>query len=93
MPLLYFIFACYGMTQILVYGTIFDRIRPKEGFFGKLLSCPLCTGFWVGIFNWFFLDVECGILTAACISSGTSYILCSVFTDYGINFISNKDNK
>ena len=91
MPLIYFILACYGMTQILVYGTIFDKIKPKEGFFGKLLSCPLCTGFWVGILNWFVFDVECGIFSAGCISSGTSYILCMLFNDFGLNIKANKE--
>ena len=43
--LLFFILACFGMTQILVYGEIFDKIRPKHQFF----HCPMCIGFWVGL--------------------------------------------
>jgi hypothetical protein len=31
MEVLCFILACYGLTQILIYGTIFDIIRPKQG--------------------------------------------------------------
>ncbi len=93
MDLIYFILACYGLTSILLYGSIFDKIRPTSGFFGKLFSCQMCLGFWSGVFNWFFIDIDWGIFTAACISSGTSYILCSIFTDYGINFIFNKEEK
>lgn len=44
--------ACIGMTQILVYGKIFEQIRPTQGWMGTLWSCPMCTGFWVGIFLW-----------------------------------------
>ena len=87
--ILYFILCCYGLTQLLVYGTIFDKIRPK----GKLWHCTMCMGFWVGgllfllnrwtslftfeyeIFNFFLLGF---------LSSGTSYILSTIFDDLGI---------
>ena len=49
MEFLYFVLAAYGLTQILVYGNIFNKVRPTEGWFGELLSCPMCTGFWVGV--------------------------------------------
>jgi len=42
MLLLVFILACYGLTNILTYGKIFDKIRPKEHFF----HCSMCVGFW-----------------------------------------------
>lgn len=90
MTLLYFMLACYGMTQIIVYGTIFDNVRPKEGKWGELFKCPMCMGFWVGIFNWFFFDVECGIIQAGCISSAVSYILCMLINDFGFNIKVNK---
>jgi hypothetical protein len=91
MELLYFILASWGLTQILIYGTIFDKVRPKEGFLGELLKCPMCTGFWVGILHWFFFDLECGILQAGFISSAISYVLCMLFTDFGINIKVNKE--
>ena len=53
MELLYFILAAYGMTFMLVYGSIFNRVRPKCGTYwglGKLFHCTLCMGFWVGVF-------------------------------------------
>jgi hypothetical protein len=46
-----FILICYGCTIILAYGKIFNRIRPKHSFF----HCPMCLGFWVGVFFGLFL--------------------------------------
>jgi hypothetical protein len=96
MELVYFILAAYGMTQLIVYGSIFNKIRPTKewlGGFGELFNCPMCMGFWVG----FFLCVispftslftfEPNFITPfllGCLSSGTSYIFCQVFDDEGI---------
>ena len=103
MFILLFILACFGLTQILVYATILDCIRPKQGLWGELFKCPMCMGFHVGwivgllssvstIINMEFNIIDLFLL--ACISSGTSYVLCSIFTDFGINFNINKqDNK
>jgi hypothetical protein len=61
--LLIFMIAAYGMTTILVYGSIFNGLRdnirnwgnnkyaPFNGvgkFISELISCILCTGTWVG---------------------------------------------
>lgn len=61
--LLIFMIAAYGMTTILVYGSIFNGMRdnirkwgndtyaPFNGlgkFISELISCMLCTGTWVG---------------------------------------------
>jgi hypothetical protein len=89
--LLYFILSAYGMTQILVYGSIFNKIRPSYHFF----HCPMCIGWWVGLFLWAInpftelFTFDYFILTGfllACLSSGTSYVLNMVFGDKGINF-------
>jgi len=63
--LLIFILAAYGMTTILVYGSIFNGLRDlihKWGnnelapfnflgsFLSGLISCMLCTSTWVGFF-------------------------------------------
>lgn len=80
MNLLIFILASYGMTMILVYGKIFDIIRPKHHFF----KCCLCVGFWVGIFNSFFINISCDMFVAGCISAGTSYLLSRLVNDDGI---------
>jgi hypothetical protein len=93
MELIYFILASWGLTQILIYGTIFDSIRPKQGFFGELFKCPMCLGFWVGLFNWFMFMVQFNFLAAGFISSATSYALCMLFNDFGLNIKINKENK
>ncbi len=80
MLLLVFILACYGLTNILTYGKIFDKIRPKEHFF----HCSMCVGFWVGMFNWFLVSPPFNLFVAGCISSGTSYILDKIICDEGI---------
>ena len=80
MDLLSFILACYGMTMILVYGKIFDAIRPSYHFF----KCPLCVGFWVGIFVWLFLPLQFNWFLAGCISAGTSYLLSRIADDDGL---------
>jgi hypothetical protein len=44
----------YGMTTILVYGSIFETARTwigkKSKFFGSLITCVMCTSTWVGFF-------------------------------------------
>ena len=94
MSLIYFILCAYGLTQLLIYGHIFDKIRPDKRFF----KCSMCMGFWVGVFlysingytdlfsfeyNWI------NPLLLGCLSSGTSYILDMVIGDKGIRYESN----
>jgi len=54
MELLIWILAAYGMSQILVFGGIFDTprdwIKKHSTFFGDLISCMMCTSTWVGFF-------------------------------------------
>ena len=93
MSLIYFILCAYGMTYILLYGSIFDKIRPKTGQLGKLFGCSLCTGFWVGVFLWsvnpftelFTYDYTLlnGLLLGS-LSAGTSYFLSSILNDFGL---------
>ena len=56
-------FMAYGMSTILVYGTIFEKprdwIKLNSKFFGALISCIMCTSTWVG----FFLSICLGGLT------------------------------
>ena len=99
----YFILICYGLTNILVYGSIFNCIRPKGGLWGELFKCPMCMGFHVGYIialllyasDLFSISINIiDMFMLACLSSGTSYVLCTLFTDFGINFNINKqDNK
>ena len=90
MNLIVFILVCFGLTQILAYGSIFDAIRPEHKFF----HCPRCLGFWVGIliFILFWLvgihmfpNPYLGAILFGFLSSGTSYILCQIVGDDGIN--------
>ena len=93
MDLVYFILIAYGLTQILVYGSIFDPIRPTAGKLGELFQCSMCLGFWVGIFLYglsFYTELftfELNLVNPfllGCLSSGTSYILSQLFDDEGI---------
>ena len=97
MDLVCFILASWGMTQILVYGTIFEKqrnlIMEKSDWFGTLIHCPMCMGFWVGVFlfgiNGFteLFNFEYNIanlLILGCISSATSYALNVMIGDNGI---------
>lgn len=71
-------FIAYGMTTILVYGSIFDGLRAllssKSKFFAELIKCPLCTSTWVG----FFMSFTMGGLTANYYDINTLY---GVFLD------------
>jgi len=91
MGLLYFILCAYGLTQILVYGSVFNKIRPEHHFF----HCPMCVGFWVGVFlvgvnrytELFIFDNNIvNYFLLGCLSSGTSYILCTLFGDNGVKY-------
>ena len=93
MDLLYFILCAYGMTYVLIYGSIFNSIRPKKGKLGELFRCSLCTGFWVGVFLWsinyqtelftYSYNLINGLLLGS-LSAGTSYFISSVLDDFGL---------
>ncbi len=74
MRIILFILLAYGITNIVVFGSIFVNWRnfwyqksPK--IFGKLFTCPMCLSFWVG-----------GILSYIVSNNG----LCTPFLEYGI---------
>ncbi len=93
MNFIWFCLISYGLTQLLVYGKIFDPIRPKSGKLGQLLRCPMCTGFWVGLFLWFVKDYTqlitfddsfvTGLLLGSA-GSAAAYVGTMVFCDDGI---------
>ena len=94
MSFIWFCLISYGLTQILVYGKILDRIRPKSGKLGQLLKCPMCTGFWVGLFLWSVNDYtqlfnfDGSLVTAfllACAGSAAAYLGGMLVGDEGIN--------
>lgn len=47
------IFGVYGVSNIIVYGSIFEKFRTAmfkvSKFLGTLFSCMMCTSFWVGV--------------------------------------------
>jgi hypothetical protein len=97
MDLLYFVLSSWGMTQILVYGSIFEAqrewIMEKSNWFGTLINCPMCTGFWVGAFLFgingltelfnFEYNIA-NLLILSFISSATSYAMNIIISDGGI---------
>ena len=54
METLIWILTAYGMTNILVYGSIFEKqrywIKKYSTVFGDLISCMMCASTWVGFF-------------------------------------------
>lgn len=62
------IFTAYGMTSIIVWGSIFETtrefIKKHSKFFGDLISCTLCTSTWIG----FFMSIVLGGITSSLIN-------------------------
>jgi len=88
MDFIYFVLCAYGLTQILVFSSVFDSIRPQHHFF----RCPMCVGFWVGVLllflnpftELFTYDITLvNALLLGWLSSGTSYALCMLISDGG----------
>ena len=55
MELILIILVSYGISNIVVFGAIFEKLRDyamafSPNFWGKLLTCMMCTPFWVGFF-------------------------------------------
>lgn len=105
MDLLWFILTGYGLTQLLVYSSIFKRprnfIKEKSDFLGELVHCPMCTGFWVGAFLFcinpftelFNFEINfVNFFVCGWLGSGTSYIMNMVFSDKGMNFFHNHND-
>jgi len=87
--------VAHGLTQVLVYGSIFNRIRPSKETAGGFFHCPMCVGFWVGVLlfginaHTELFTFELNIVNAfllGCLSSGTSYVLSVLFGDEGLRY-------
>lgn len=62
--LLIWVLLCYGLTNIVVFGMIFENLREFfnkwgasnnifnfiGGFIYKIITCPMCFGMYAGIF-------------------------------------------
>ena len=84
-----FILCAYGLTFILVFGSIFDKIRPEHKFF----HCPLCMGFWCSLFLFsingytelFTFEYSLGnAFCLSCLGAGTTYLLSMIVADDGL---------
>jgi hypothetical protein len=91
LSLIYFVLICFSITKTLVYGSVFDKIRPK----GKPWDCVLCMGFWVSLIiaglisqGWvFFFPPIIGwidVILLGFLGSGTSYLLDNIIDDEGL---------
>ena len=95
MNFIMWLFISYGISNIIVYGSIFNGLREwvskKSEWFGKLITCMMCLPFYTGI----FMSLVLGGLTNkffpcpwyvclffdAVLTSGTNYAL-NVLVEY-----------
>jgi len=93
-----FILTSTSLTSILVWGHVFDRIRPDEKFF----HCCQCVGFhsgWAVYIIFYFADIVLpghpiiAWFVYALISSGTSYAMNAIVDDNGIKIHPSQENK
>jgi len=93
MSLIWFSLASYGLTQVLMYGKALDKVRPTKGWLKDLLSCSMCTGFWVGLLLWsisgftrlfnFDESIVTGVICGFA-GSAVAYVMCVLFDDNGL---------
>jgi hypothetical protein len=76
--------GCLGTTWIIKYGSILEPIRERlfeYSFFQKLMTCAMCSGWWVGLFWQFFIDKPLWFhLMMPFISSGFCYGVDNAFS-------------
>ena len=52
--MIFWVLTAYGFMTILVYGSIFNKLRSFLKFYlpflGELVTCPLCSSTWIGFF-------------------------------------------
>ena len=95
--LLLFILIGFGITTIITKSTIFEPLRDRldtggesiyNNFWGLLIICPLCVGFWIGVVESFMF----GSLSANVFSFENSSYLSGFFNNilYGGYFIFTK---
>ena len=90
MNFIMWLFISYGISNIIVYGSIFNGLREwvskKSEWFGKLITCMMCLPFYTGIFmslvlggltNKFFpcpCNLYCGSIAMLTILNFSSHI-------------------
>jgi hypothetical protein len=87
MELLLAILLVYGMTNIVVYSSLFEPFRSYIStkvdtsrlmlYFYRLITCMMCLGFWVGALVGYFYGPfhPLNIIFNGAIYSGTTWIL------------------
>jgi len=109
LQLAWFILCSYGLTYLVVYASIFNKIRPSKEWLwglGKLFHCSLCFGFHAGWFLFLlspytelfsFDQSVANFFICGWTSAGTSYLLSMLVNDEGLRFthksIDNKGDK
>ncbi len=76
MSLIIFILCTLGVTNIIVFGEIFDRPRNwvdrvfHYSMLNKLIQCTTCMGFWVGLgLSLIFPEFELNFFIAGSVSA------------------------
>jgi len=88
---LVFTFGCAGLTIVIVSSSILEPIRAfiaaRSTYFGKLVSCTMCSGFWVGLIASYFSDINplWGASISSLFSWGISNIV-EAFFSIGVYF-------
>lgn len=86
MELLLIILVTYGISNIIVFGSIFENLREyaeinSPNFFGKLLSCMMCTPWWVGFTLSLFSNFSGNHDFSPFFGNGFNNIYLSIFLD------------
>ncbi len=75
--LLLFILVGVGITNLVVNASLLDNLRDivikESSFFGKLVTCMMCSGFWIGCAVSLFYP-SIGIIAGGAVISLLSYI-------------------
>ena len=86
MGILIFILVAYGISNIVVHGSIFNGFREfwnkvNPSFFGTLFSCMICFPTWVGFILSFtfqmmgYDNMFLSVFLDGCLASGTVFVL------------------
>ena len=86
MGILIFILVSYGISNIVVHGSIFNGLRDflnekSPNFFGTLFSCMICFPTWVGFILSFVFQMMGYDSMSPLASQGVDNIYLSVFLD------------
>lgn len=86
MGILIFILVTYGISNIVVHGSIFNEFRDfwkkiSPNFFGTLFSCMICFPTWVGFILSFVFQIMGYDNMSPLTSQGVDNMFLSVFLD------------